>query len=1086
MSAISGIGPTGLFDGILKRTAQGMIAILFLALFASAQTTGSLVGKATDPSGAVLPGATVKATNQATSFSREATTDAAGEYVISLLPVGRYTITAQKEGFESFKLSDVVVSVNQNIRADVSLQVGKVVESVAVNAGVAEVETRSATVGKVIDETKIAELPLNGRNFLSLAVLQPGVVPAMELGSNNTPEFPGGEKSDFQVNGLRLQSNNFLLDGADNNEPFLGTAMATPSPDALEEFKILTNNYSAEFGGGGGSIVNIITKGGTNQYHGSIYEFFRNDVLDAEDFFAIKKDKLRRNQFGATFGGPIVRDRTFFFFNYEGFRLRQGKTQIATVPSDAQRAGTFVVNTPGGPVTMNVASIDPTAAALLPLIPHANSGTNGFVSSPVQVQNTDQYNARIDHKITSKNYLSGRYFLINGNNQRNFTNTLFGVPINLPDYPLKDDYRIQNLAVTDTHFFSSALTNEARFGFNRGRFDSAISGVVRDPSTFGFNLPSTKPVKNMPLIALAGYTAFGTFNDSPSFRRENTYQFQDNVAWMHGKHFIKFGAQILLNHMDIPSSDSIGEGAYLFLPEVETAAVNYVPIPDAFANFLQGQFNLFTQAGGVTTRNWRFSSYHFYVQDEIKLTPNFTLTLGLRYELPLPPVDSKNRVVAFRPGQQSTVHPNAPPGALYVGDAGITRSTIETDKNNLAPRIGFAWDPKGNGRMSLRGGYGIFYDRLIGLLPFQFGLDPPFDIIPSIPNVVENFVIPGSNFGDPFGGGSPFAGQTAQQVADANIFPLFSFLQVMDPRMRTPYVQQWNLTYQMQTAKDVVLEIGYLGTKGTKAVQPVDLNTQIGAGRPLVPDYFQLSNYQTTDNSNYHALQVSANKRMSYGLTFLGSYTWSHAIDGGSIPVNFLNPNSEAIFPADRTNLRLDRSNSAFDARHRFVLSALYELPFFKSSTGMTRSVLGNWQINGILTWQTGFPFTVLDTSDPNQDGQPTDRPDLVGEPLGSGTRTPQKWFDSAAFAHPAPGTNGTSGRNSVVGPRISNLDFSLFKDFAFTEQQKLQFRAEFFNLFNHPNFDFPVNDFNSPAVGQIHNTRLPNRQIQFALRYSF
>jgi outer membrane receptor protein involved in Fe transport len=1053
--------------------------MLLIGCSASAQTTGSMVGRAIDPSGAVVPGVAIKATNQATSFSREATTGASGEYVLSLLPVGHYTVTAQKEGFDLYRVSDVVVNVNENIRIDVPLALKKAAESVSVIASsVAEVETRSATLGKVIDETKIEDLPLNGRNFLNLAVLQPGVVPAMSLGSNNTPEFPGGEKSDFQVNGLRLQSNNFLLDGADNNEPFLGTAMATPSPDALEEFKILTNNYGAEFGGGGGSIVNIITKGGTNQFHGSLYEFFRNDVLDAENFFAIKKDKLRRNQFGGTFGGPIVKERTFFFFNYEGFRLRQGQTQIATVPSDPQRAGIF----PGGTVT----SINPTAAALLPLIPRANVGTNEYVASPVQVQNTDQYNARIDHKITDKNYLSVRYFLINGTNDRNFTNTLFGVSINLPNFPLEDNYRIQNLSASDTHFFSSALSNEFRFGFNRGRFDSAISTIVRDPASLGFNLPSTKAVHNMPLIALAGYTAFGTFNDSPSYRRENIYQFQDNLTWVHGRHSFRYGAQILKNQMDIPSSDSIGEGAFLFLPKPETAMMNYVPIPDAFANFLQGQFDLFTQAGGVTTRQWRFSSYNFYGEDQIRVTPRFTLTIGLRYELPIPPVDIKNRVVAYRPGRQSTIHTNAPSGLLFVGDPGITRSTVETDKNNFAPRFGFAWDPKGSGKMSLRGGYGIFYDRLIGLLPFQFGLDPPFDIIPSIPNFVENHVIPGSSFGDPFAGGSPFAGKTAQQVADSNIFPLFSFLQVMDPRMRTPYVQQWNLTYQYQVAKDIVLEAAYVGTKGTKLVQPVDLNTQVGSGRPLVPNFFQLSNYQTTDNSSYQGLQISANKRMGYGLTFLGSYTWSHSIDGSSIPVNFLNPNSEAIFPEDKNRLRLDRGNSAFDTRHRFVLSALYELPFLKSSSGFAHNAIGNWQVNGILTWQTGFPFTVLDTSDPNLDGQPTDRPNQVGNPFRSGTRTPQKWFDAAAFVHPPLGTDGLVARNSLEGPGISNLDFSLFKNFRVSERQNVQFRAEFFNLFNHPNFDIPVNDFNSPAVGQIHNTRLPNRQLQFALKYTF
>jgi hypothetical protein len=433
------------------------VAVLTLIASAAwAQTTGNIVGKATGASGALVPDVSVKATNQATGFSRETKTNASGEYVLTLLPVGRYAVLGEKQGFEAFKLADVTVSLNENLRVDVPLAVGKVAESISVQASAAEVETRSATLGKVVDESRIVDLPLNGRNFLNLAVLQPGVVPAMALGSNNTPDFPGGEKADFQVNGLRLQSNNFLLDGADNNEPFLGTAMATPSPDALQEFKILTNSYSAEFGGGGGSIVNIVTKQGTNQFHGSLYEFFRNDILDAENFFAIQKDKLRRNQFGGTFGGPIIKDRTFFFFNYEGFRLRAGQTQVATVPSLAQRSGDF-----GALGT--VSSIDPTAAALLPLIPTPNVGTSQFVSSPVQKQDTNQVTARVDHKITDKNYLSGRYFLLDGTNSRNFTNTLFGVPINLPNFPLTDDYRIQNFALTDTHFFSNSLSNELRF-----------------------------------------------------------------------------------------------------------------------------------------------------------------------------------------------------------------------------------------------------------------------------------------------------------------------------------------------------------------------------------------------------------------------------------------------------------------------------------------------------------------------------------------------------------------------------------------------------------------------------------------------
>jgi hypothetical protein len=1052
---------------LLRFIGAGILCAALAALFvlpARAQTTGSIVGKATDPSGAVVVGATVKATNQETGFSRQTTTDDFGQFILTLLPVGKYTLNGEKSGFEVFVLRDVVVLVNQNVRADIALAVGKVTQTVSVQASGAVVETRSATLGEVVSEKQILELPLNQRNFLNLATLQAGVVPAMTITSNNTPAYPGGVQAVFHVNGLRLQSNNFLLDGADNNEPFLGAAMSTPSPDALEEFKILTNNYSAEFGGGGGSIVNIITRQGTNRFRGTVYDFFRNDALDARNPFAQSREKLRRNQFGASLGGPIIHDKTFFFANYEGFRSREGITRVATVPTTAQRMGNF-----GPGLMIPPGTFNPVAVNLLPLIPPANQGTNQFVSSPVSENNSDQFTIRGDHAINAKNYLSARYHFNQGKILRNFTNTLFGISIDLPTFPLEDDYRLQNFAVADTHFFSSVFTNEARFAFNRGRFDSAISKIIRTPASFGFNLPSTKPEGNMPLIAIAGFTAFGTFNDSPSFRRENVYQYQDTLSYIHGKHAFKGGIDFDKTQMNIPRSDSIAEGAYLF---VGAATGN------AFADFLTGQPFLFVQAGGVTTREWRYSSFNFFVQDEYRVRPNITITMGVRYELPLPPTDSKNRVVALRPGVQSVVNPTAPLGLLFVGDTGITRSTIATDKNNIAPRLGVAWDVRGDGKYSVRAAYGVFFDRIIGLIPFQFGLDPPFDIIPAIPFPF----IP--SFGDPFNGMSPFQGRTAQQVAAANIFPAFSFLQVMDPKMRTPYVQQWNLTGQWQALKDMVVQVAYVGSKSTKLPQAVEINSARPT-RPFAPAFLQLSSYQTAANATYNALQVTANKRLGNGLSLLGSYTWSKSIDGASNPVNFLNPSNEATYPQDRLNLRAEKGRSAYDARHRFVLSALYELPFLKNRKDAIGTAFGNWQVNGIITEQTGFPFTVLDSSDPNQDGDATDRPDIIGNPF-AGAHSPSLFFNPAAFAHPAAGNDGNAGRNILTGPGIANVDFSIFKNFPVWDTRNVQFRAEFFNLINHVNFDIPVNDINSPNAGAILRTRLPSRQIQFALKFNF
>ncbi|MGH9603800.1 MAG: hypothetical protein ACRD24_15580, partial [Terriglobales bacterium] len=857
------------------------------------------------------------------------------------------------------------------------------------------------------------------------------------------------------------------------------------------------NLYSAEFGGGGGSIVNIITKGGSNDWHGTVYEFFRNDVLDAKGTFALQQEKLRRNQFGFSIGGPVRKGKTFVFGNYEGFRKREGETVQTTVPTVAQRTGDFSAQNPA-PVTcadpgaicdpgtglpfpgnmIPVLSLDPVAVAVRDaLIPPPNQGTNQFVSSPVTSNDNDQFTVRVDHSFSEKNYLSARYTLIDGSDLRFFTNTLFNRPIQTPDFPLGDEFRVQNLAVSDTHSFSSSLTNEARFGFNRGAFDSALPQNPRDPASFGFNLPSTKAVTNMPLIAIAGFSSYGTFNDSPSFRRSNTFQFQDNVSWVRGRHTMKFGFNYLKTQMDIPSSDSIAEGAFLFVGDSTN---------NPFADFLIGRPNLFFQGSGITTREWRYDAFHGFFQDDIRVSRNLTLNLGLRYELNRPATDAQDRVVALRVGQTSTVNPAAAPGLLFVGDPGITRSTIETDKNNFAPRVGFAWDVRGDGKVSVRGGYGIFYDRVIGLVPFQFGLDPPFYPIPTLPGFLVG------SFGDPFSlvGGSPFAGLTAQEVADLNFFPLFSFVQVLDQNFRSPYVQQWNTTVQWEAVKDLVLEAGYVGTKSTKLVQAVNLNTLPGGGGPppFIPFFFQLSNYQTTGTGNYHSLQLSANKRFSHGLTFLSSYTWGHSIDNASQPVNFLNPVGEAPFPQNRTRLDLERGRSSYDARHRWVTNFLYELPWLKGRKDVVGRIFGGWQTNGIFTVQSGVPFTPLLGFDSNCDGvdSTSDRPDVVADPF-SGVAS-GFFFNPAAFAPTVACADGTAGRNSVTGPGITNFDWSLNKKFQFGERANLEFRSEFFNLFNHPHLGTPVNVFSNPNFGRVQNLRpgTNSRQIQFGLKLSF
>lgn len=1058
--------------------------LCFLSTTALAQeTTATLYGTMRDPQKAIVTKVKVTATNEQTNFTRETVTDENGNYTLPLLPVGKYELTAESTGFQKYIQRGITLTVNQMARVDIDLALGSVSEAVEITSEAGLVNTENGALGQVVNQRKIQDLPLNGRNFLQLATLQAGTVPGISLISEFTPAHPG--QVTFNANGLRQQSNNFLLDGADNNDAFLGTAAGVPSPDALQEFRILTNSYSAEYGRGGGAVVNVVTRNGTNDLHGSAYDFLRNDAFDARNFFSSQVPTLRQNQFGGTIGGPIKQDHTFFFGSYEGFRRSQGVTSSSVVPSVLERKGDFSQSStkPIDPTTRQrfqndqipAARINQIANNILALLPAPNRGPNQLSATDNGKTDSDQFMLRIDHTFTSKNNFSARYFYENGMSLKPFTNP---PPINVPGFPFSDKYRFQNLVLSDIQTFSSRLSNELRFAYSRQRTNYNSPNYKIDPTALGFTYPILGDT-NIPLTFMSGLTAIGTSSETNGLRRDNIFQYQDHLTYIRGNHNIRAGIDIYRNQFSL-REDNSNTGSFNF-----TGAFTGNPIAD----LLLGLPARFSQASPGAPAYFHSTYFQPYVQDDFRVTRRLTLNLGLRYDLDLPVSEKYNRLIAFRPGQKSQLVPSAPTGLLFQGDPGLGQ-IVKTDKNNFAPRFGFAWDLFGDGRTSLRGGYGIYYDIVLGTLYGNFVVSPPYTTTVNLSSV--------RSFSDPFGGTSPFAAGATQT------FPSLLTINVIDPNYKTPYDQQWNLSVQREVTRNFVVEVAYVGTKGTNLPGTRVLNTavfapgatarNVDARRPYGPAFGQILNFQSTFDSNYNSLQVTANKRLSHGLSFLAAYTWSKTIDDGSFPTG-----RRAIrvgtLAQDQNNLRGERGLSNYDARNRLVVSYIWEIPGFRSQRGFLGHILGGWQMNGIATLQSGRPFVIQDSSDPNFDGVASDRPDVIRNPnLPASQRTVDHFFDTTAFVRVPAGTNrfGNAGRDIVIGPDYRNFDLSLIKRFTVWERVRGELRWEIFNLFNRPNFDnpgggAPANDIASPVFGQLQST-LPasERIMQFGLKLNF
>jgi hypothetical protein len=1113
---------------ILLKLALAMVFALGCTAGIRAQDiSASIHGTVTDESGGLVAGAKITAINSDTGFQRGTVSNAQGAYVLVELPVGRYRVEAEMQGFKKYVQEGIVLDVNQQATVAVHLAVGTATQEIQVTSDAPMIESTSTSLGQTVGEREILDLPLNGRQFTQLGLLQTGVVPL-------TPgllEAGGLARAGqaYAVNGQRPESNNFLIDGADNFDTVDGGLVMEPPIDAIAEFRILTSTANAEFGHSTGSTTNIITRSGTNEYHGTAWDFFRNNAMDAKSFFAASVEPLHRNQFGGVFGGPIKKDKTFFFLYYEGVRDTQGATTLATVPSNAERTGNFADQCPlnngtfnsqglcidntngqlspngqlineftGQPIPYNqLPFINPISQTLLSYYPLANSGPFTYVGTQSLSDNTDQFGVRVDHYLTNRDTLNFRYSFGQDNN----FNPLPSGGANVPGFPVATNQRDQNFVVQETHTFSPTLVGILRASYLRNKFLLGNNINHTDPASLGFQYePSLEEAIGPPFIQVGGYASIGDPITGPRNTYQNTYDFSGALTWIKGRHQYKFGGGYQYSQINVLQGIATN-GFFVF---------SNFPVNNNFASFLFGQPVVFLQGGGNFYRGLRGQAFNLYGQDTWKVSSRLTVNYGLRYEVPSPYTEIHNYQSLWTPGRQSVVFPSAPEGLLYPGDPGVPRGLIPTDRAAFAPRLGLAWDVRGDAKWLVTSAYGIFYD------PYYTGQGGPLQDAISAPPYLQTPQVSTPNFADPFNGQNPFNGTFSPDMT----------LLVLDPHLRLPYAQDWNLNIERALGSDWLLEVGYIGTKGTKLPRFIEANpavyipgesTQNNADQrrlysgctvtgttPCV--YSSVGEISGIADSSYNALQVSLKRRFAHGFSMLASYTLSKTLDDvssfnitGSASQSVAGENDLAQNPFD---VKSEWGRSMFDARHRLVISYQWDLPWYKHPNNWYGHILGNWQVNGITTFMSNTPFTVYDSSNPSLQGSAPEisgffssRPNIVGNPntgacpVPGGSPIPVRtagcWFNTSAFAHAATGQFGDVGRNTMDGPAFQQWDFSAIKTIPIHERMSLQFRGEIFNIFNNVNFELPNNDINSPGFGQIVAAQ-PGRIVQLALKFQF
>ncbi len=1057
----------------MSKRIIGLFCVLGFASGLWAQTSSSSInGRVTDPSGSAIVGARVRATNVATNVSREALSAESGSYTIPLLQVGDYTVEVEAKGFKALQRKNVVLQTATNQDLDFVLQIGDVSELVNVEASAPLLETEVHALGTVIENKKIVELPLNSREFYSLAYLMPGVMPPAQ---SSTLGYRGG----FNVSGSSETSNNFMINGIDNNNDSINAPSFRPSVDSIQEFKVQTGMYSAEYGRSSGGQVVVTTKSGTNAFHGSAFEFLRNQVLDARNIFTLSSTNpvFKRNQFGGTIGGPVIKNKTFFFVSYEGLRLRQEVDAIGTTPTTAMVSGDFrsllnlktpihVLNpftgaefpTPNvipqnliDPIGKAIAAYfpAPTIATALGAVPSSNYNFN-----QLRTESLNQYSLRIDHSLGAKDSLYGT---LNYFDDPTFepSNTTCGARV-LPGFGCNSGLTTWLAGIVETHIFTPTLLNEARIGLNRyrqtrlppdGTVDfigqNHIQGVqpAGDPGFYG-----------IPQTTVKGYSTLGINQNIPQDLVTNKFQWVDTVIWVRSAHTIKVGVDIRRSQGNDLSAQS-GRGIFAFNADAKTATSGY-----ALADLLLGVATSSSRNATAPKIYERTSSYNTYIQDDWKIRPNLILNLGARYELNTPFVVKNNQLSNF----------DMVTGQIYVaGTNGSGPNVYQYDKNNIEPRVGLAWTPIKN--TVFRAGYGIYDNSAtayngIGSIYFNPPFRNPQTFTPTDKVTLVTFSNP---FPTALAKGSTTVTAVAKNFADA-------------------YIQQWGGGIQRTISANMLIDVAYAGSKGTRLPNELNINQPVPKGVRPYPSFGNISWFESNGNSTFHSLQTKLEKRYSAGISFLGSYTYSKSID--DTPGFASNSSASSAFPQNSRNRAVERGLSDFDIRHRFVASSVYELPFGPGKhmleKGLGSELLRNWQLSGILSLMSGRPLTPYYTTDISQTLNNHDRPNVVGDP-NNGPKTVQQWFNTAAFATPATGTFGNAGRNIINGPRFTNLDLAVSRRFTFTERVALQFRAEFFNSLNHTNFNLPLATVDGAGFGSIPST-FDQRQLQFALKLTF
>ena len=1092
-------------------TLAGLLAVSLFPFIARGQVTnGVLTGVVKDASGSVVRGANVVVRNTQTNQTRSTTSDDDGLYRITELLPGNYQVRAEAQGFKAAVYPEITVAVAENKRLDFALAVGAISETVEVTQQAPLVETEQGSLSGVVNQRKIVDLPLNGRNVYQLALLQSGAVAMDNSGlQTRTPA----------VNGQRPRGNNFLLDGISNNFDFLtGDPVITPNVDSVQEFRIITNNFSAEYGRNSGSVINVVTKSGTNAFHGAAWEFHRNSALDAREFFDRRKPNFIQNQFGGAFGGPINRDRTFFFGSYEGFRSVFGRSQVVTVETPQLRQyvqnnfpnsvaaflfKTFQAPVPAtnlrdigtpvkGPRFQSVAN-DPTvvnnpnyvrqASGLY--LNQAQTALDGIpdigdvaVTINDRITN-DQYSGRLDHNFNGdKDHLYGRYYL-SDNFQPKQTPSPRG------NFDTSLSRRLQNFGIVETHSFSTTVVNEFRAGY------------VRDKEFWNPNFPGV-PNITISSPSIVGYGATVTW---PRVVITNTFQFSDVVTWSRGRHGVKLGGEV--RRVQENGDWFQNRGIVRFYDPLDFAQDE----PNtARGGINPGRLRIATNPVGL--RNTEFG---VFIQDDWKVTPYLTLNIGLRYELFGRVRDIRDRL--------GNIIPPAGTGVLAgiaTATAGTVKSVAAGDHNNFAPRLGFAWDPFHNGKTSVRGGFGVSYNKIFNNAIGVARLNPPtysFSVISPIltPAQAGIPIIYGPPPGQPvrITGPGDNTGTDGQSGVIGNIIgynPAHGFgtqnLRAIDPNLLDPYAENWFLGVQRQLTPDWAVEVNYAGSVGRKLEMRVEANSRPGdlldgqLNRPN-PRFESVRLLTSAGASSYHSLQMQVNKRLSRGFSFQTSYTFSKTLDNSSDMWGPLNEGEDLDVAQDTNNLRLQKALSTLDVPQRLAINAIWELPFLRGRKGMLSGLLGGWQLNGIGQFQSGLPFTVY-TSNPfpagdyNADGNTNDRPNVpsFGTRLNNVSRSSYitGLFKASDFPAPAPGTNGNLPRNAYRGPGLATVDMSLFKSFPMrfiNETAQFQFRMETFNTFNRVNLRQAFGNLTSPQFGKSNST-FNARQIQFAAKIIF